>query len=303
MLCRYIYLRDCDHSISVEVMDDWIKNESVRPVKAPSCPKCSAVIRVCHRYGDYIKSFYEDVTCVKEMVCRFNLDIRPKLQTLVRQLESERMWSEQASWADHCHQVIQMNHQLKSNPARLGNIDTWDLYQRARVLWLLQSTTRDVHKEYSINVSRKSHKISIRPHLVPSIENKLAAVWASAVKYKHFSAEYYTQLVSEVRRIELYRQWCALESVPSELLADQRRLLKDIGRKLESDEMLDEDEEENFVLIMSKAATPLHLDLLDKGYPQLDLPLGMNRSDWFKCPGHETVFSKSRDYKCPCCTD
>ena len=135
------------------------------------------------------------------------------------------------------------------------------------------------------------------------IGNKLAAVWASAVKHKPFSAEYYTQLVSEVRRIELYRQWCALESVPSELLADQRRLLKDIGRKLESDEMLDEDEEENFVLIMSKAATPLHLDLLDKGYPQLDLPLGMNRSDWFKCPGHETVFSKSRDYKCPCCTD
>ena len=61
------------------------------------------------------------------------------------------------------------------------------------------------------------------------------------------------------------RQCCVLESVPSELLADQRRLLRDIGRKLESDEMLDEGEEENFVLIMSKAATPLHLDLLDKG--------------------------------------
>ena len=97
------------------------------------------------------------------------------------------------------------------------------------------------------------------------IGNKLAAVWASAVKHKPFSAEYYTQLVSEVRRIELYRQCCVLESVPSELLADQRRLLRDIGRKLESDEMLDEGEEENFVLIMSKAATPLHLDLLDKG--------------------------------------
>jgi hypothetical protein len=89
--------------------------------------------------------------------------------------------------------------------------------------------------------------------------NKLAGVWASSVKYKHFSAECYTQLVSEVRMIELYRQWCVLESVSSELLADQRRLLRDIGRKLESDE------QENFVLITSKAATPLHLDLLDKG--------------------------------------
>jgi hypothetical protein len=94
---------------------------------------------------------------------------------------------------------------------------------------------------------------------ISKIGNKLAGVWASTVKYKHFSAEYYTQLVSEVRMIELYRQWCVLESVSSELLADQRRLLRDIGRKSESDV------KENFVLIMSKAATPLHLDLLDKG--------------------------------------
>ncbi|XP_033104281.1 NFX1-type zinc finger-containing protein 1-like [Anneissia japonica] len=70
---RFIEINECGHIIEVRALDSWMElaqdnNDPQVTVQLKGCPKCKTTIRNSLRYGDVIKSRFNDIESVKEKI-------------------------------------------------------------------------------------------------------------------------------------------------------------------------------------------------------------------------------------------
>lgn len=70
--CRFVYLENCGHIIHREAMDKWMSQKDEKSgstqITIKRCPKCSATITNCVRYGNIIKKQFQDVLGIRKKI-------------------------------------------------------------------------------------------------------------------------------------------------------------------------------------------------------------------------------------------
>ena len=101
--------------------------ETVCHIEPPCCPVCLSRIHSCYRYGDLTKSFYEDLTCVKEKVCDRNYQILNQLRckkllsllhknVSTRNKEEENAEQAETPWMSYYKKMTQYADKLVADP-------------------------------------------------------------------------------------------------------------------------------------------------------------------------------------------
>ncbi|KAI9558322.1 hypothetical protein GHT06_015075 [Daphnia sinensis] len=65
---RFIFLPECGHCIEVEGMDHWMATNVDGQIQQKCCPRCKTTVRICTRYGDIIKSTFDDISKAKKKI-------------------------------------------------------------------------------------------------------------------------------------------------------------------------------------------------------------------------------------------
>jgi len=91
---RYVQLEDCKHVFAVCDLDHWIsvgadEDPNKGSLNVKKCPKCSTTIRTSRRYNNALKSAYDDVIRVKEIMYGKEKPTRMLLCRLAVRLETQ----------------------------------------------------------------------------------------------------------------------------------------------------------------------------------------------------------------------
>lgn len=75
---RFILLPDCGHIVEVNGLDNWMTKSAAdvttedgagsnpHEINLKTCPRCKTPVRKCHRYGNQIKDYLQDVEMIKQ---------------------------------------------------------------------------------------------------------------------------------------------------------------------------------------------------------------------------------------------
>ncbi len=304
---RYIYL-ECDHRIELKKMDEWVnrKDESeepIRQIRFPSCPQCGKAIRQCFRYGDQIKAFYLDLIGIKWVYVK---DETIRIVGKVKQALNK--WKPQIAETEDDDRIKSTFLRLTSlsNCNNLSSDQRWDLIYRIQLLYLMSCIVNDSKKKYAMKKEEFTLNESVE-HIVCEI----SSAFLYMEKNSNSGFGYYFDLFVALKRLDLYRQYYAVNSLSERLPKSNRvnqKQLEKVAHLLNNNQRLT-DAEENFLVNWFEEKSAFYeinlTSSFNRANVQLVQRLDMSKETWYKCTRSfcEAVFSKTCDKKCPECLD
>lgn len=276
-----------------------------RPIKCPSCPDCGQFVRLSFRYGDLIKSFYEDLISIKLEYGKDKARVKDKAyKELVKLLTKPIM--KDCGLVDSLKTIMagaELHHQLNREKR-------WDVASQLLVAYHYACLVCDVKKSY-VYYEKKNKKNSKNLILDASFTDlllrKATAVLAVLVKRPNAGQNFYLRLLEDWDRLDLQRQLFVAEKIaqtfqsgridPTPLAAASQLLAAGRG--------LTEEEKTNLcnMLDLYSATFQVSLSSSAKNEIQFVPQLDFDSETWWKClrPNCETIFPQTRSAYCPEC--
>ena len=277
---RYIYLRECKHWIPVQQMDEWMiaEDKISKDVECPSCPQCGTPVRLCFRYGDVIKSFYEDLISIK-LECAKD---EPKLLASDSDLGLMKNVILSTNW-DCGEQLMKaLLDKAIDHSSQLKRDERWELASRLHLAYRYGCLVND------LNRSSSSTELLVRAK----------AVLAILKKKTNMGQKFYATLLKEWNRLEFLRKL----QIAQQFEIKPKSLVK-VSELLER--RLTEDEEDFVASILSQceAQTDGMMSSSAKKEIRFVHQLSFGETNWTKClrPNCEAVFPLTRFKLCPEC--
>ena len=143
-------------------MDEWIKKKTIvgalaSAVKAPSCPTCDQLIRVCNRYSNEIKSFFEDLVSVKFNYVKDDLR-RGQLDKVRHELIKLKPLMKEYRLEEAIESLL--NETMQIGNEKLSRDERWDLVNRCVFAYRFCCLLLDVMKRtYSYSHEKNDKKL------------------------------------------------------------------------------------------------------------------------------------------------
>ena len=244
---------ECGHCIEVEAMDNWMAMEGGGQIQPKCCPRCKTTVRTCLRYGDIIKSTYEDIAKVKQKMLNVRGNPLDFFNKTSAQLSAcDRLFNKMNILGPQKNSVViaieneltAIRHQLKRK--RKSNGTTIDppigpdqRYQilvnldfMERVLEMMEKILRDQYPSSTKNLASRVSDIArfslpsrpipdrnLTTPMTPEFVNKFSAVvhklLRSVIDRDRISVEENRAVGRELDRLDLVRAYYVLQSHPT----------------------------------------------------------------------------------------
>jgi hypothetical protein len=297
-------------------MDKWVNQkdkseENLRQIRSPSCPQCLKAIRLCFRYGDQIKAFHLDLISIKwAFVKDETIHAAEKLKKAMLEWKPQMEDTE-----DDDHRGIESTYlrlQSVSSCKNLSSDQRWDLIYCLQLNYLMSCLVKDTKKKYVVKKNGKKDEFTLDEPSVEHILSKISTALLYIEKKANSVYGLYFNLLSLLKRLDLYRQFYAVNSLSDRLPKSSRvnqKQLEKVACLLNMDQQCWNDAEENFVLNWFEEKSSFYgitlTGLFNRANVQVTQRLCMSNEMWYKCtrPYCEAVFSNCRDTKCPECLE
>ena len=316
MICthRYIYLPECEHWVEVGKMDEWMgftsseEGEMMRPVKRPCCPQCGHDVNLCYRYGDIIKSFYEDLISIKLDYGKDKIRVKDKAYQELTKMLVMPMWKECG-----LEGVLEAIVAEAARHNEMKRDERWDVSSRINLAYRFACLISDAKKCY-LYYEKKNKKdaktLSLDAPSVDLLVRKAVAALINLSKRTNAGQNFYLGLLREWERLDLQRQLFVAQHIVQVFPTTASckiggKPLADGTELFFGDRKLTEDDEDNLAELLGSYAVSFQTNLSSsvKKDTEFVQQLDFSSETWWKClnPTCLTVFPRTRYAQCPEC--
>lgn len=312
---RFIFLPECEHCIEVEGMDHWMATNVGGQIQPKCCPRCKTTVRICMRYGDIIKSTFDDIAKAKKKILQLKgnpLEFFKRANTQVRKCISliKKCQPLNSLIVAIVNQNLKDIYQLlkpktkngkKVNPSMGSDIrfqTEVNLSFLERVLEMMAKMILEVENPHGSNRSLMStlaptstKSTYMAPELTDELNALVQKLLYSLLKRSRISIAEYRTVDRELERLEYVQAYFVLKSsalfptigaTSSENQLIQQLLMNNVR-------VLEDSQKVEIKSALKKLGENMKtgLGISDKERQEIVTAMGMSRGHWFKCPnGH-----------------
>ena len=309
---RFIYLEECQHTIEVDGMDQWMgmdQEDSNKEIQMKSCPRCKTIIRFSYRYGDIIKRNFQDIVQVKRML--FAGAGNPKqvsekiyLQT-VKALELNKQWSGELNHS--VIRVLSLGLEAIKSSSTPRNVQGKMVYPSVpvnqrylyevqmdvieRVLNVMKNTPHVLPPSTNIARDRSEQVLTtalkMKPEFISDILDRVRRLIDSLLNRQQSSEREHHAFIAEVERLDFIRAYFMLQSHPTYRAAGNSTRLTKEKKELEDLLMRNIKKLTDREKVSVKTALQAIARLLNTGlaiseeeHRQIVQAIGLNQGNW-----------------------
>ena len=307
---------DCGHCIEVEAMDNWMAMDGGGQIQPKCCPRCKTTIRTCLRYGDIIKSTYEDIAKVKQKMLSMRGSPLVFFNKTSAQLSAcERLLNQMNQLEPQTNSVVlaieyklnAVGHQLQQKKKSNGKIVNpsigpdqrfqiqANLEFMERLLELMEKVLRHDDIARSSISSRPIADRNVTTPMKPEFVNEYSGIVhkliRSVIDRDRISVEENRTVGRELDRLDLVRAYYVLQSHPTYAAKGLNTPEKEIIERLltKNIRVLREDEKSQIKVALKTLGEKLRtgLGISDRERKEIVAAMKMLQGHWYKCPnGH-----------------
>ncbi|XP_057379532.1 NFX1-type zinc finger-containing protein 1-like [Daphnia carinata] len=313
---RFIFLPECEHCIEVEGMDHWMATDGGGQIQPKCCPRCKTTVRICMRYGNIIKSTFDDISKAKKKILLLKGNPQVFFERAAALMENCRSLFKKCQPLNSpivmfAHESFgdiwaQLRPKMKGNGKKVKPSIGSDIRFRIEVNLsvierVLEMMAKMVGKVNNPHDSRRplmstpapttTQSIYMAPELRDELHALIQKLLLSLFERSRISVEEHRTVERELERLEYVQAYFVLKSstlfptvgvtssenqVIQKLLMNNVRVLED-GGKIEIESALEK--------LGAKLKTGLGIS--DKERREIVSAIGLAQGHWFKCPnGH-----------------
>ena len=305
---RFVLLPDCLHIIEVGGLDTWMATESndkSQEVALKSCPKCTAPIKKCLRYGNHIRQYLQDVEMIKQKQLQGlqTIDLKTEFTTVKQAVSSSPSLSSILEELEVIEKVVYQH--PHSNERRTSIVFPYAVKAQLTILSQIVKIA---------DMLRSSRHSSTTSNSVEQVKRSLNHLKTFIMKDFH-SQQQISDAELEMRRLSLLAKMIhfkfelgirrtKLSKEHGDLFDRAQYLLHESGWKRER---VSRDTEKKILDFLSILGQDYKVQgLTDAERFEIVKAVGLSKGHWFKCPnGHFYCIGEcggaTEKAKCPEC--
>lgn len=297
-------------------MDHWMQMKDDNTAQSAEiqmkcCPRCKTIIRTCLRYGDVLKSNYEDIVLVKkklqssiESSQAFSEQTNSKLAAVIRSVAD--VGDVAASGGGVFTNVLQatiedVRKKIERRQRRNGNwiYSSLDADDRHLIQVKVEVMDRilEVLKEAQQTKNDPVRRTPMKPELLADLFARSVKLLSSVNDRRRMTDAEYQAFADEITRFSFIRVYYTLKSSSNftnhSLIADEKAGIEAVLTK-NVKKLADTDKgrmKELMTKMGNKLQTGLGID--EKERQDIVKAMGLTQGHWFKCPnGHLYVIGE-----------
>ena len=294
---RFISLPDCSHIIEVNGLDKWMTKSQTdvttevgagsnpQEINLKTCPRCKTPIRKCHRYGDQIKDYLQDVEMIKQKQLEAlpSIDLLAEVKSLKRALVDSSNSQFITRELETVEKAVKEQGNFVSTKESVFNI-LFPHLVKAQLEILLQ-----VVRIMDILINRPTPPISCVQD-IQSVQNSLQHL-KEFVSQEFISQQQISDAVAEGLRLLLMAKMidfnCKVQTKQCTLTTDEQNSINCIMLQLHQPGVT-QTSEATVTDLLTTLSRKYEVDGLTKAERvEIVNAIGLRQGHWFKCPnGH-----------------